>query len=278
LLNEYLVWESVAENGLIKDLSNSFLIVATKNQTQELVDDSLLSQYYTCNRVEPHNTATTFYSTTTKGIVVRKNHLGSVEVKKTIVGISHDLDGETIYIPGRNLHHLITGALLRHQNKEYERLIAKWVDYLKSFALVDMGSDTNLVKPEYFDALPFNIIEDHNGKLHLFDQEWQIEERFDLSFLMVRYLSMHRRNREIYGDYAREFGNFINRTLKICGLNPLSASTLKQYRSRDETIRSKINRVGGLAPLQLKKSLVFLMLAKLKEIKAYLYSGRFAQR
>ncbi|MGB5369030.1 MAG: class I SAM-dependent methyltransferase [Flavobacteriaceae bacterium] len=278
LLNEYLVWESIAENGLIKDLSNSFLIVATKNQTQELVDDSLLSQYYTCNRVEPHNTATTFYSATTKGIAVRKNHLGSVEGKQATAGISHDLDGETTYIPGRNLHHLITGALLRHQYKEYERLMAKWVDYLKSFAMVDKASNTKWVKPDYFDALPFNMIEDHNGKLHLFDQEWHIEEKFDLPFLMVRYLGMHRRNKEIYGDYANDFGNFINKTLKFCGLNPLSANTLKQYRNLDETIRAKINRVGGQAPLQLKKSLVFLMLAKLKEIKAYLYSGRFAQR
>jgi hypothetical protein len=141
-----------------------------------------------------------------------------------------------------------------------------------------MGSKTNLVKPDYFDALPFNIIEDHKGKLHLFDQEWQIEEQFDLAFLMVRYLSMHRRNKEIYVDYANDFGNFVNKTLKFCGLNPLSANTLKQYRNLDETIRAKINRVGGQAPLQLKKSLVFLLLAKLKEIKAYLYSGRFAQR
>jgi 2-polyprenyl-3-methyl-5-hydroxy-6-metoxy-1,4-benzoquinol methylase len=278
LLNEYLVWESIAENGLIKDLSNSFLIVATKNGTQALVDDSLLSQYYTCNRFEPHNTATAFYGSASNQIVVRKNHLGPDVGKEAIVGISHDLDVETAYIQGRNLHHLITGALLRHQYLEYERLMAKWVEHLKSFALIDQASELKLVKPEYFDALPFNIIEDHNGKLHHFDQEWLIKEQFDLSFLIVRYLSMHRRNREIYGRYANDFGNFVNKTLKICGLNQLSASTLKQYRNRDERIRGKINRAGGQAPLQLKKSFVFLMLAKLKEIKAYLYSGLFAQR
>lgn len=278
LLNEYLAWESIAENGLIKDLSNSFLIVATKNQTQELVDSSLLSQYYTCNRFEPHNTATTFYSTSEENIMVRKTHLSKDAGEKVKENISHDLNGKTAYIEGRNLHHLITGALLRCQYQEYERLIVKWVDYLKSFAVIDMSSDQKLVKPNHFDALPFNIIEDHNGKLHLFDQEWHVEEKFDLTFLVVRYLSMYRRNKDIFGSYSGTFSGFVNKTLIICGLRSISAGTLKKYRNRDEAIRAKINRIGGLAPLQLKKSLIFLLLAKLKEIKAYLYSGGVAQR
>lgn len=275
LLNEYLVWDSLGENGLIKDLSNSFLIVATKGLEQGLVNNSLLAQYYTCNRFEPYNTLTSFHETGANEIAVQKARLGT---KETSSEVEQKINERTEYVPGDNLHHMITGALYKNRFEEFEGLMIQWVDYLRAETLIDDNGSPDLVKPEFFDALPFNIIVDRAGIFNLFDQEWIAEEPFDIRFLIVRYLAMHKRNKGIYRGYSKSYLGFINRVLLKSGLKKISKSTLKNYEEKDEAKRNKVNRHGGLAPLQLKKSLVFLVLNKLKEIKKYLLYGVFAQR
>ena len=89
---------------------------------------------------------------------------------------------------------------------------------------------------------------------------------------------MHKRNKGLYGKYASSFLGFVNKTLIACGLDKISNGKLKSFLAEDEKIRNKINRNGGIAPLQLKKSFIFLFLNKLKEIKKYLLFGIFAQR
>ncbi len=273
LLNEYLVWDSLEENGLLKDLSNSFLIVASKSQEQILIDDTLLGQYYTCNRIEPHNTYASFHAKD-NGIKVKKMRLGEGASEATI---AQNIEEETNYIEGANLHHIITGALYKKRFSEFDELMLKWVDFLRAEALSDKG-EQDIVKAEFFDALPFNIIVDKSSKFQLFDQEWEVKEPFDLSFLVVRYLSMHQRNKGLFAGYSTSFLGFVNRTLIACGLKKITKSKLKKYQGLDEQIRDRVNRKGGLAPLQLTKSLVFLMLHKLREIKTYLMYGIFAQR
>jgi 2-polyprenyl-3-methyl-5-hydroxy-6-metoxy-1,4-benzoquinol methylase len=278
LLNEYLVWDSVGENGLLGDLSNSFLIVASKSANQELVDDSLVAQYYTCNRYEPYNTVTSFQSDNDE-IKVVKDRLGFSATDQTHAEkLSQTKESETQYINGSNLHHQITGALFKNRYKTYERLMVAWIDYLKRETLVTLGDTNSLVKPSFFDALPFNIIVDHDGRLNLFDQEWATEKPFEIAFLVVRYLGMHRRNKGLYGKYAGSYLGFINKTLATCGLEKISKRKLREFEAEDEDVRNKINRNGGVASLQLKKSFIFLCLNKLKEIKSYLLFGVFAQR
>jgi len=278
LLNEYLVWDSVGENGLLGDLSNSFLIVASKSANQELVDDSLVAQYYTCNRYEPYNTVTSFQSDNDE-IKVVKDRLGFSATDQTHEEkLSQTKEPETQYINGSNLHHQITGALFKNRYKSYERLMVAWLDYLKKETLVTLGDPNSLVKPSFFDALPFNIIVDHDGRLNLFDQEWAADKPFEIAFLVVRYLGMHKRNKGLYGKYAGSYLGFINMTLATCGLEKISKSKLREFEAEDEEVRNKINRNGGVASLQLKKSFIFLCLNKLKEIKSYLLFGVFAQR
>lgn len=275
LLNESLVWDAIEDNGLIKDLSNSFLIVASRGQEQELVEKSLLGLYYTCNRHEPFNTATSFHSDGANEITVHKNRLGSKSVSTNLV---QRIDQKSAYIAGNNLHHMLTDSLYKHRFDAFEQLMAAWVDYLKSEASTANGGTGHMLKPEFFDALPFNIIVDKEGKLNLFDQEWVTEEPFDIRFLIVRYLAMHKNIKGLYLGYANSYPGFINKVLRKCGLTEISRSTLRKYELKDETLRNKVNRMGGFAPLQLKKSLVFLVLHKLKEIKKYLLYGIFAQR
>jgi len=146
---------------------------------------------------------------------------------------------------------MLTGALYKGRFSEFDTLMAKWIAFLRKEALTDSAT----VKAAYFDALPFNIIVDKGSDFKLFDQEWAVKESFDLPFL-----------------------GFVNRALQACSLEKISNSKLKKYQALDEQIRSKVNRIGGLAPLQITKSLVFLALHKLKEIKTYLKFGIFAQR
>lgn len=276
-MNEDLISDSLVDNGMMQDMSNSFLIVASPSNSGSLVSPSLLAHYYTCNRHEPFNMFTTFHQ---KGdeIQVEKGRLGGkTDLNDRLpTTIKRNTEFVNKYIQGNNLHHLIVNTLFKKHFLEYERLMSQWVDFLKNETL--QGNDTAIVQSKYFDALPFNLIQDESKKLHLFDQEWVVNEQFNLTFLVVRYLSMFRRNRGLRRGYSKSYIGFLNKTLASCGLAPISRSTLGSMEKMDESIRSKINRNGGMAPLQLMKSLIFLGIYKLKEMSNYLQYGLFAQR
>ncbi|MFH6603068.1 class I SAM-dependent methyltransferase [Maribacter algicola] len=275
LLNEYLSWESIAENKLVKDFSNSFLIVASK-EAEPNFDSTLLAEFYTCGRLEPYNTITRFKVKNNGVIGVDKGLLNATSTVSNN-DFAHRLTKETNYIQGKNMHHLIMEALLKNQYDKYEKLMRDWVDHIRSVAVLE-DSEPERVGPEYFDALPRNIIIDEKGKLHLFDQEWTINQEFDLSFLLVRYLAEHRRKRGVYFGYASSFLDFVNKSMLACGLKVISNGRLKELMEKDETIRRKINREGGITPRRIFKSFLQLLLQKAKEIKTYVYYDQFAQR
>lgn len=278
LLNEYLAWKSIDENGLVKDLSNSFLIVASKDLEREFVDKTLMAQFYTCARFKPYNTVTTFETKGTEKIVVKKDFLVGTNNVVENDAFSHNFKKEIDYVQGDNLHHLITEALYKKRFGEYNRLMAQWANHVRSVALLTEDSSDGIIKPEYFDAIPRNIIVDKSGKFHLFDQEWAVNQPFDLAFLMVRYLSEHRRKKGIYSGYASNFLGFINKTLSICGLDSISKGRLRQILEKDEAIRNKIHRSGGMAPRKVLKSFLQLFLKMAKDVKSYIYYDWFAQR
>jgi 2-polyprenyl-3-methyl-5-hydroxy-6-metoxy-1,4-benzoquinol methylase len=276
-INEDLIYDSLVDNGIMRDMSNSFLIVASPDQGSSKVDPSLLAHYYTCNRHEPFNTFTSFLEVQSE-IRVAKHRLGQGDELNTAVGSILEKNEQTHheYIYGDNLHYQIKDALFKKHYLEYDRLMKVWVDFLKDTVLEPDNDE--IVRPEYFDALPFNLIQDAKNNFHLFDQEWIVRETFDLTFLVVRYLSMFKKTRGVYSGYSASYLGFLNKSLSSSGLKPISRGKLRKMERLDESVRKKINRTGGMAPLQIMKSLVFLGLYKLKEIKNYLHYGLFAQR
>ncbi|MGI9552865.1 MAG: class I SAM-dependent methyltransferase [Aurantibacter sp.] len=276
-VNEDLIYNSLVDNGIMRDMSNSFLIIACPEEKSSIVDPALLAHHYTSNRHEPYNMLTSFHKNQEE-IKVAKHRLGHGKgLEKNVTSIiEKNLQTQERYIRGANLHYKIRDALFKKHFSEYERLTNLWVEFLKNETLESKGGE--IVRPKYFDALPFNLIQDEDKKLHLFDQEWIINERFELTFLVMRYLSMFKRDRGAYSGYSRNYLGFLNKTLTSCGLKAISRSKLRRMEKLDESVREKINRTGGMAPLQIMKSLVFLGIYKLKEIKNYLQHGLFAQR
>ncbi len=282
LLHEKLVWSSLDENKIIKDLSNSFLIVASPAESSNMIDSSLLAQFYTCNRYEPFNMNTTFLYQGDK-IVVTKNRLGSenFEGKMKLAGIEKNNEAEIGYIKGSNLHHLMEEALYKKRYSEFENLMSLWVQYLRKETLIENQAvdwTKIAVRPEFFDALPFNFILDGNSNLRLFDQEWKVLDSFDITFLVVRYLTIIKKRRGLYYGYSRSYLGFVNKTLLNCGLPAISAGKLRRWERLDQNIRSKVNVIGGLTPFNLIKSFLILVLFQLKDIKDHLLYGTFAQR
>ncbi len=278
LLNEYLAWKVIAENKLVKDVSNSFLIVAGRNGETELITDSVLAEFYTCARFEPYNTSTTFEGMDSENIVVKKHSLGSEEEPENITEFTHKFKRETEYVPGYNMHHLVVEALFKKRFAEYESLMVEWANFIKTNGIAANNVGDGKMRPEYFDALPRNVIIDKNEDLHLFDQEWTVKQSFDITFLLVRYLSEHRRKKGMYSGYASNFLGFVNKTLNACDLSPITGKRLNQIMKEDEEIRNKIHRPGGIASRKVLKSFIQLFLKMVKDVKSYIYYDLFAQR
>jgi 2-polyprenyl-3-methyl-5-hydroxy-6-metoxy-1,4-benzoquinol methylase len=282
LLNEKLVWQSLADNDIIKDLSNSFLIIASPDKSEKRIDQSLLAQFYTCNRYEPFNMYTTF-SEQNDTIVVNKNRLGSKNLEDfdNLKGIEKNMGPEIGYIQGANLHHLMEEALYKKRYPEFEKRISDWVQFLRKETLVENDAadwtKTNVL-PQYFDALPFNFIVDKGNNLKLFDQEWKVRDAFDITFLVVRYLTILKKRRGLYYGYSKSYLGFVNKTLTKCNLPTISGRKLRKLERRDESIRGKVNVLGGLTPWRLKTSFLILLLYQLRDIKDHLLYGTFAQR
>lgn len=283
LLNEQLIWSSLGKNKLIADLANSFLVIA-KNNSNSLhneVDRDLLGNFFACDRKEPWSTSTTFKEKDGTIDVSKESLISNAEniVKSEL--IQQDLSEKIDYFVGQNLHHLIIDALNQNDIKRFHVLQKTWIDYLIENALDKVNKDDlgrSILKPEFFDCLPSNLILDANGHLNLIDTEWRINTELNLNFLIIRHLSNFTRIWGFTTGFSKSFKKLVDEVLVNCGLRKISARELKNLTDLDASLVDKIMLPGRIGDLNLKRSLLILLRDKIREIKQYIVEKHVASR
>jgi GT2 family glycosyltransferase/SAM-dependent methyltransferase len=181
------VWPTVAANGLMLDLANSFLIVAANEDAIPPADS--LAWHYSTSRRRAFCKATRFF---------RKGETIHVEARR--LGVDSPPAGGPLrfvphehgrYVPGEPLAATAVRIITSHQWR-LEELISFFVEYLGHITTLvgqverPMSVGQGEVPGEWIDALPQNLVVGSDGRATLIDREWISDTPIPVAFLVFR--------------------------------------------------------------------------------------------
>ncbi len=196
--SEIPVWHVLHRNGLVADLANSFLVVASQTAAalaERTPRSECLAWNYSVNRRPP-------LAVTTR--IVRDGSSVRVEKFSVARGASpieserwrHSIEPAVDYIVGEILSlRMIRSAAAEDQEKFFADALV-WVDLLlERSSVADKGCDRGaagawLADGSALDLIPGNIIIDPSGSPRYFDLEWQSIEPIPLAWIVLRGLLM----------------------------------------------------------------------------------------
>ncbi|ANR80892.1 hypothetical protein BBB57_23165 [Kosakonia sacchari] len=186
IFEESLVWPELAKNGVVQDLSNSFLIVAEQSDLSLANSDSKdsverevsspLAFYYNCQRKSEFVTETRF-EMAPAGIVVIKKKMHSSDGTNNVC--LHDLTQP--YISGLSLQNELEVEWNKYKDESsFITNYRRWISILKTLC-----NRNNKLPGSYIDLTPFNI-KMKGDQYFIFDQEWSLKGGIPLEWLVYR--------------------------------------------------------------------------------------------
>ncbi len=214
----------VIENGLLSDMANSFLVVAsTRGNARRVFKNDMLAQYMTTGRATPHRKSLIF-SRTRNGIQA----------------------GDAPYLDGQLWSLELTAAVSRPgwTVDHLRAWLLRWLGAVAQTAGLPGISDLNaIVDGKLLDAVPFNMIVDAQDTAQFFDLEWTASTPLTFGRLAFRGV---RQSLSALSGIARPGGEtptgLLALTLAIlrqAGLEPTHAD-IEDYLRQESALQSEV--------------------------------------
>ena len=249
IYDEKLVWPVLEKNKLLSSTSNSFLLIVQNSKQAKEVIKPVLASFYTTNRNRIYNTETLF-SKPNQEVEVRKLRLESSDKLSISNGdISHKLDIRK-YVVGDNIGCLIYRAVEKNNQKRLFELFSQWINHLTDFGTEgEKNKDSRkvLIKAEYFDCIPSNLILNSKGELCYIDQEWLIDKQLTLSYVILRYLQ-EVKNFPSFKQNFPSYTSFVNKIFLKNDLEVPKKSSYLNYRSTEIMLKETIYKGSKSGP------------------------------
>jgi SAM-dependent methyltransferase len=188
LFSDTLALSSMAENGLLADCANSFLLIASKSQIgpdSPIHRAEWIAKKFNIQRRAAFQTITTLQYQ--EGIPFIKKELVKNAFSPEVALVKHRIASTTQFIEGgTSLSLEMLRALRCRANVEqrFSSLVAAWVQFLQQYLLA--GTDT--LPPRFLDCIPDNLIITQNGTLHFIDDEWHWHIPVPIDWVIFRGL------------------------------------------------------------------------------------------
>ena len=185
--DEALVARELARNGLLGDLSNSFLLVAAH---EPCAGDGVVATAFSAQRKAEFAVETRF-ARVGDTIRVQKRRLYPQRARTCRLpggGMLENIVGEAAYAPGPLALEALTVARSRHGDlAAIVAALAPWFDFLLGQAGSSAGRRlADLVLPgHYIDVTPFNLVATEQG-LRPIDMEWRVDCDVPLGWVVTR--------------------------------------------------------------------------------------------
>jgi SAM-dependent methyltransferase len=181
------------KNGLGTDVSNSFLLVASKKHERE---SKTLAWHYSVERAAEFAKQITFDAAPRQGVIVKSKRLaaGVPAVGPVVDGpLTHNVEKSGAYFAGTNLADDIYRVMAPDgwHVVDLAAALNTYVDALVNVVQKETKSrpprhiDTQ-IPGSYIDAVPQNFLLPPGGKLVLIDREWDYAPSISLGFLIYR--------------------------------------------------------------------------------------------
>ncbi len=256
LFDDHLALQELARNGLLPELANSFLIVATKPGPERAVcpigPSDWIAQRYNVTRHPLFRTKTT--------LKLEGGHptIGKQRLTTSASGgpdanpskVHHVLDADPFVEGAETMALAMVRALRRRQAAEdaFASLLQQWIGFFKPEHAVN--GDMTRVRGEFVDCIPDNLVNAGGPHWIYVDREWRWNAPIALDWIVYRGLvSLWCHHRlAIAGRDSRQFGTmdrFIARCFELLG-SPTTASEFEALRAQEEEFQA-IVRSGSAA-------------------------------
>ena len=183
--DEAKVWSVLRENNLVRDLSNSFFVVASPSEVSNR-KESLLAITYQSTRKSQYCVQTRFENAESVGIKVSKELIFSKNHEK----ISHlglNLDAQK-YETGDLLSAELKQAVELKSYELFSKYCNLWLDYVKVNGVEMSDSLCCSIKPQFIDCIPQNLVIRPDKSICFIDREWIAGQIYSLNHLLLRGL------------------------------------------------------------------------------------------
>lgn len=221
-----LAWPSLVKNGLAMDMANSFLIVAHCGNPTQQKNMLPLAWHYSTDRKKQYCKETVFVLHENERIRVYYKPLstsGVTAANDKLLRFS--VPDHAPYFKGELLSQEFIQIVIQDQ-WSLEEVVIFFKKYLSILAKlsgkdnISFSIDTEM-SGEFFDRIPQNIIIKPDDNAYIIDNEWALNEKIQIGFLVFRailtlFFSLSRMGRPIkesestYGDFIlnvwRELG------------------------------------------------------------------------
>lgn len=256
--SENLVWSQLSTNKLISSLSNSFLVIAGLESIAHEEQDSLLAVVYCVDRKNKYNTETKFLLSQIDGIRVIKRPLFPEETFNSQLIELKPWKGK--YFDGIHVGSEMMKKLQQDDSQGFFSLCNLWVDYIRQNGLQENtnGSNDSLIKPEFIDCIPDNLILNENS-LEYIDREWWYLKHYTLEMLITRGLYQFQTKNGL-GDFLISidsvFGKIINEWLMSIGIN-LDKPLINKFVEAENSICDEVYGEGIWQPVRGLRSRIY---------------------
>ena len=196
--DEALAFSVLHANGLVADLSNSFLVVATADK-EPGARAAELAFAWSVNRAPEFCTQTTFVRDGSEIRVLKKPLTASVVDRRTVdesLTITHQVS-ESVYRPGRQLlWDLLRARAADGDVESIVQALRPWMEFLLQHARVSSSQvvgasqepprlSSYVLAGDLLDCTPFNLLK-IDGELVPIDDEWQSKNDVSLGWVITR--------------------------------------------------------------------------------------------
>ncbi len=188
-------WPLVEKNGLLTDMANSHLLVASASPEVTLAAPQVLAHYYSPVRAAAYSQQIEFVQQLSGELVVRRRGLS--DTQQTLKPLHTTIEP---YLPGEvhtdSLHSIVQRA--EWELKDLLPWLNTWVEALYSYSFPPNESTKDIGWEEYdswlpshfIDAIPRNLIIKPDGKHVFIDLEWVEAHALPLKLVVYRGLSI----------------------------------------------------------------------------------------
>lgn len=247
--SERLVWSSIEKNELIPHLSNSFLIIANLSEREKKFDTNswiakIFSNY---SRRACFRTETTIFKDEEAGKIFVKKERMYPHLPAVFGPLRFNDRIEKDYIYGSLFSDEIAGVFL--QADVYEKYIQKLREY-KDF-IIELNrkkaalSSHSHFEGELIDCIPSNIVRKNDHSLHYIDNEWIMDEKVPLNYILLRGILNDLMLKVDYINSMIPFSQFstlkelLSYIFEKLG-TPLSSDDLKYYCYKEAMIQAQV--------------------------------------
>lgn len=207
-----LAWPSLVKNGLAMDMANSFLIVAHCGNPKLQKNMLPLAWHYSTDRKKQYCKETIFVPHEDEKIEVYYKSLDASNIAITDDELLRfSVPDHAPYFKGELLSQEFTQIIIRDQ-WSLEEVVFFFKKYLSVLAKLngrdsaDFSIDTE-INGEFFDCVPQNIIVKYDDDGYIIDDEWTLNRKVQVGFLVFRAILTLFFSLTRIGHPAKESGN-----------------------------------------------------------------------